>query len=75
MDIEALRKRTKIPDLLTRAQIIPYIRWQTGVTVTACRVGRWINRGELLMMILPGRPRRQVTRKKYVDDLIRRYSS
>lgn len=74
MDIVELRKRTGIPDLLALDMIQNYICRQTGVLVTRCRIGRWINRGELVVMRLPGRKKCRMTRKAYVDDLIRRYS-
>ena len=74
MDIAELRKHTRIADLLLLDQIQNYIYRQTGTLVSRQRIGRWINRGELVVMRLPGRKKNRVTRKRYVDDLIRRYS-
>ena len=74
LDIAELRKLTCIEDLLFLDQIQTYILKMTGTLVTKARVGRWIARGKLVVMCLPGRPRYRVTRKRYVNDLIRRYS-
>jgi len=74
-NIEELRRRFGIKDLLLREQIIPYILHQTGTLVTPCRVGRWIASGDLLMLRLPGRPSYRATRKPYVNLLIKKYST
>lgn len=74
LNILELRKSTGIADLLALDQIQGYIRKRTGTLVSRQRIGRWINRGELVVMRLPGRKKYRVTRKAHVDDLIRRYS-
>jgi len=74
MDITELCKRTHIQDLLFMNQVIPFIAKRTGTTVTSCRVGRWVSSGDLVVLRLPGYRKYRVTRKKFVDDLIKRYS-
>jgi hypothetical protein len=74
MGIAELRKRTGIADLLFLDRVQDYIYRQTDTLVSRQRIGRWVNRGELTVMRLPGRRKYRVTRKEYVDDLIRRYS-
>jgi hypothetical protein len=73
-DITQLRKSTGISDLLNLNQIQNYIYRRTDTLVSKQRIGRWINQGELVVMRLPGRRGHRVTRKAFVDDLIRRYS-
>ena len=75
MDIEKLRKRTHIQDLLFMDMVIPYIHKRTGATVTRCRVGRWVSSGDLPVLRLPGYRKYRVTRRKLIDDLIKKYSA
>ncbi len=70
LDINELRRRTKIADLLTLDQVAPYILHGTGTLVTRCRIGRWISSGDLLTLRRSGRGGYMATRKKFVDDLI-----
>ena len=75
VNIEELRKRTKIKDLLFMDMVIPYIHKRTGTTVTRCRVGRWINSGDLSVLRLPGYRKYRVTRRCYVDGLICKFTA
>jgi hypothetical protein len=75
IDILALRKRTKRDDLLALDQVAAYIIKRTGTLVTRTRIGRWINSGELPTLRRFGRGGYHVTRRCYVDDLIRKYTA
>ena len=75
LDVTELRRRTHIPDLLLREQIVPFIYKRTGVYVTETRIGRWIASGDLLMLRRTGRGGFYATRKRFVDDLIKKYTA
>ena len=63
------------PDWIPRKLIRAAIRKRTGTLVSERRIGGWIARGELTMLKAPsGRGHAWFTTKKWLDELIRRYS-
>lgn len=68
--------RKSYPDLIQRKQIQTYLRKQTGVLVTQCRIGLWIARGEIPLIHFPKKEGGgYYTRRLWLDTLIKRYST